>query len=164
MKKRKKQNITLAVIATVILVSIISYNYSADQTKIKGFNFGNELQQIQDKVKKLQNDFESKTIQWQEGDLTKEQLLEFSQKNVLELEALLPKYDELTSPESFISSVDLFKLSTETQIESNKQYIKWIETGDESFKIHSDSLFQESFEYGIAALGKYKAAQTGITP
>jgi len=55
LKKRKKQNITLAVIATVILVAIISYNYSADQTKIKGFNFGNELQQIQDKVKKLQN-------------------------------------------------------------------------------------------------------------
>ncbi len=71
MKKRKKQNITLAVIATVILVAVISYNYSADQTKIKGFNFGNELQRIQDEVKKLQNDFESKTIQWQEGDLTK---------------------------------------------------------------------------------------------
>ena len=90
MKKRKKQNITLAVIATVILVVIISYNYSIDQVKVKGFNFGNELQQIQDEVKKLQNDFESKTIQWQEGDLTKEQLLEFSQKSILELEMLLP--------------------------------------------------------------------------
>ena len=164
MKKRKKQNITLAVIAAVILVAIISYNYSVDQVKIKGFNFGNELQQIQDEVKKLQNDFESKTIQWQEGDLTKEQLLEFSQKSVLELETLLPKYDELIAPEPFIASVDLFKLSTETQIESNRQYIKWIETGDESFKIHSDSLFQESFEYEIAALGKYKAAQQGISP
>jgi len=115
-------------------------------------------------VKKLQNDFESKTIQWQEGGLTKEQLLEFSQKNILELEILLPKYDELTPPDSFIASVDLFKLSTETQIESNRQYIKWIETGNESFKIHSDSLFQESFEYEIAALGKYKATQQGITP
>ncbi len=80
MKKRKKQNITLAIIAAVILVAIISYNYSVDQVKVKGFNFGNELQQIQDEVKKLQNDFESKTIQWQEGDLTKEQLLELSQK------------------------------------------------------------------------------------
>jgi len=164
LKKRQKQNISLAVIATVVLVAIITYNYSEDQVKVKGFNFGNELQQIQDEVKKLQNDFESKTIQWQEGDLTKEQLLGFSQKIVRELETLLPKYDELTSPESFIVSVDLFKLSTETQIESNKQYIKWIETGDESFKIHSDSLFQESFEYEIAALGKYKAAQQGISP
>jgi len=164
LKKRQKQNITFAVIATVVLVAIITYNYSEDQVKVKGFNFGNELQQIQDEVKKLQNDFESKTIHWQEGDLTKEQLLGFSQKIVRELETLLPKYDELTSPESFIVSVDLFKLSTETQIESNKQYIKWIETGDESFKIHSDSLFQESFEYEIAALGKYKAAQQGISP
>jgi len=164
LKKRQKQNITLAVIAAVVLVAFITYNYSEDQVKVKGFNFGNELQQIQDEVKKLQNDFESKTIQWQEGDLTKEQLLGFSQKIVRELETLLPKYDELTSPESFIVSVDLFKLSTETQIESNKQYIKWIETGDESFKIHSDSLFQESFEYEIAALGKYKAAQQGISP
>ena len=164
MKKRKKQNIALAVIAAVILVAIISYNYSADQTKVKGFNFGIKLQQIQDEVEKLQNDFESKTIQWQEGDVAKEQLLEFSQKNVLDLETLLLKYDELTAPESFIASLDLFKLSTETQIESNRQYIKWIETGDESFKIHSDSLFQESFEYEIAALGKYKAAQQGIAP
>ena len=60
----------------VIIGGIIGYNYYIDQINVKGFNFGNELQQIQDTVTKLQNDFSSKIVQWKEGDLTKEELLE----------------------------------------------------------------------------------------
>ena len=41
MKKNKKQNISIAVIGIVIITAIIVYNYSADQTKQKGFQFGN---------------------------------------------------------------------------------------------------------------------------
>ncbi|HXW03186.1 MAG TPA: hypothetical protein VD651_02865, partial [Nitrosarchaeum sp.] len=71
MKKKQKQNIALAAIAAIVISGIIVYNYYADQNKVRGFNFGNELQQIQDDLKKLQNEFDSKMIQFEEGDLTK---------------------------------------------------------------------------------------------
>lgn len=164
MKKKQKQNIVLAVIALVIIVGIIAYNYYIDQIKIKGFNFGNKILQIQNDLKKMQDDYESKIIQWTEGDLSKEELLEYSQIYISGLEGLITRYDKLTPPVPFIASVELFKLSTETQLESYGEYIKWIETQDSSFKIRSNLLLQESFEYELAALAKFKNAQLGITP
>lgn len=164
MKKKQKQNIALAVIALVIIVGIIAYNYYIDQIKIKGLNFGNKILQIQNDLKKMQDDYESKIIQWTEGDLSKDELLEYSQIHISGLEGLITRYDRLTPPEPFIASVDLFKLSTETQLESYREYIKWIETQESSFKIRSNLLLQESFEYELAALAKFKNAQLGITP
>ncbi len=164
MKKKQKQNIVLAVIALVIIVGIIAYNYYIDQIKIKGFNFGNKILQIQNDLKKMQDDYESKIIQWTEGDLSKEELLEYSQIYISGLGGLITRYDKLTPPVPFIASVELFKLSTETQLESYGEYIKWIETQDSSFKIRSNLLLQESFEYELAALAKFKNAQLGITP
>ncbi|MFQ5573565.1 MAG: hypothetical protein ACE5EJ_04885 [Nitrosopumilaceae archaeon] len=164
MKKKKIQNIAIAAIAAVIIGGIIGYNYYIDQITVKGFNFGNELQKIQDNVKKLQNDYSSKIVQWEEGDLTKEEVLEYSKYHVLEMERIIPRYGELVPPEPYVSSVELFKLSTESQLESDKEFIKWLETGDESHMIRSDSLIQESFQYELAALADYKAAQQGLKP
>ena len=59
----------------IIVVGIIAYNYSSEQTKQKGFQFGNELAQIQQEVTELQTKFYSEKIQWDEGDITKEELL-----------------------------------------------------------------------------------------
>jgi len=57
-------------VAIIIIGAIVGYNYSAEQTRQKGFNFGNELQIIQEDVKQAQIEFDSKTTQWKEGDLT----------------------------------------------------------------------------------------------
>lgn len=164
MKKKKKQNIVLVALAVITIAAVVSYNYYIDQNKVKGFNFGNELQQIQDDLKKLQNEFDSKMIQLEEGDLTKEEFLEYSKNHLSVLEKIIPRYSELLPPESFITSVKLFKLSTESQLESDREFIKWIETGDESHKLRSDSLIQEAFQYELSALAEYKAVQQGTKP
>ena len=162
MKKNQRQNIILAVIAVGIVSGIIAYNYNIDQIKVKGLNFGNEIQQIQDDVKKTQDDFESKIIQFDEGDLTKDEFFEYSQIHISELENIILRYDGLDPPDPFVPSVELFRLSTETQLASDREYIKWIETEEGSYKIRSDSLFQESFEYELAALAKFQAAKLGL--
>ncbi len=162
MKKKKIQNIAIAAIAAVIIGSIIGYNYYFDQINVKGFNFGNELQQIQDAVTKLQNDFSSKIVQWNEGDLTKEELLEYSNNHISEMEKIIPRYDKLIPPEPYVTSVELFKLSTESQLESDREFIKWIETGDDSHMIRSESLIQQALQYELAALADYKDAQRGL--
>ena len=162
MKKNKIQNIAIAAIAVVIIGGIIGYNYYIDQINVKGFNFGNELQQIQDAVTKLQNDFSSKNVQWKEGDLTKGKFLEYSNNHISEMEKIIPIYGESIPPEPYVSSVELFKLSTESQIESDREFIKWIETGDDSHMIRSESLIQEALQYELAALADYKDVQRGL--
>ena len=58
--------------------------------------------------------------------------------------------------------MELLKLSSETQLSSDSEYIKWIETGDESAKVRSDSQFQESVEYELQGLVEFYSAKTGI--
>lgn len=164
MKKKKKQNITIAIIATAIVAGIILYNYSAEQTRQKGFVFGNDLEKIQDDVKDLQTQFYSKKAQWEEGSITKDELFQFYEKHVEEFEKIILQYDNLVPPETFKPAVDLLKLSSETQLDSDKQYIEWMKTGDESYKVRSDSQYQQSLEYEMTGLVEYYSAKTGISP
>ena len=162
MKKSKKQNIIIVAIAIIIIGAIAGYNYSVDQTKQKGLKFGNELQQIQEEVKQLQTEFNSKITQWEEGDLSQQELSEYSENHIEKLQNVILKYDDLIPPKQFASSVELFKLSTQAQLDSDKEFIEWIKTSDDSHKIRSDSLLQESFEYEMMALGEFNAAKSGL--
>ena len=162
MKKNKIQNITITAIGIIIIVGIIAYNYSSEQTRQKGFQFGNNLAQIQEEVAELQTKFYSEKTQWDEGDITKEELLEYYDKHVEEFEKIISKYDNLSTPELFESSVELFKMSSETQLKSDIEYIKWIATGDELAKVRSDTQIQEAYEYENLGLVEFQLAKAGI--
>ncbi len=154
----------MVAIAAAIIIGIIVYNYSTEQTRQKGFVFGVELEKIQNDVKELQTQFYSKKTQWEEGSITKEELFQFYEKHVDEFEIIITRYDKLDSPESFQSAVDLLKLSSESQLEGDKQFIEWVRTGEESYKVRSDSQIQQSLEYEMTGLVEYYSAKTGIDP
>ena len=162
MKKKKIQNIVIVAIVVLIIGTILAYNYSFEQTKQKGLQFGVELEQIQEEVKNLQTKFYSEKTSWQEGDISKEELLMFYETHLQEFEKTIAKYDELTPPDLFKSSVELLKVSSQTQLESDSEYIKWITTGDESAKVRSDTQFQEALEYEMLGLVEFYSAKTGI--
>ncbi|MFB5624459.1 MAG: hypothetical protein ACE5RP_06060 [Nitrosopumilus sp.] len=162
MKKNKIQNITIATIGIIIIIAIVAYNYSAEQTKQRGFQFGNELAQIQQDVAELQTKFYSEKIKWDEGDITKEELLKYYEKHVEDFEKIISRYDQLSTPKLFESSVELFKISSETQLKSDIEYIRWISTGDESAKVRSDTQIQEAYEYENLGLIEFQLAKAGI--
>ncbi len=162
MKKKKIQNIIIVIIVILIIGLIVAYNYSVDQTKQKGLQFGIELDQIQKDVNQLQIKFYSEKTRWEEGDISKEELLEFYDEHLKEFREIISRYDELTPPELFKSSVELLKISSETQLESDSQFIEWIKTGDESAKVRSDTQFQEALEYEMSGLVEFYSAKTGV--
>ena len=162
MKKKKIQNIIITVIAVLIIVAIVAYNFSVEHTKQKGLQFGIELEKIQGDVKELQTKFYSEKTRWEEGDITKEELSEFYEKHLKDFEKIISRYNELSPPEVFKSSVELLKLSSEAQLKSDSQFIEWINTGDESAKIRSDTQIQESLEYEMLGLVEFYSAKTGV--
>ncbi len=162
MKKKKIQNIIIVIIVILIIGSIVAYNYSVDQTKQKGLQFGIELDQIQEDVNQLQTKFYSEKTRWEEEDISKEELLEFYDEHLKEFREIISRYDELTPPELFESSVELLKISSETQLESDSQFIEWIKTGDESAKVRSDTQFQEALEYEMSGLVEFYSAKIGV--
>lgn len=154
----------MVAIAAALIVGIVVYNYSIEQKKQKGFVFGNELEKIQNDVKDLQTKFYSKKAEWEEGSITKEELFQYYEQHIADFEKIISLYDELKPPESFQSSVNLLKLSSESQLESDKQYIEWMKTGDESFKIRSDTELQQAVDYEMSGLTEYYTAKTGVKP
>ena len=49
-------------------------------------------------------------------------------------------------------------------MQSDHYMIEWVITSDEAALIRSDSLLQQSFEYEMAALSKFKLAQGQTNP
>ena len=168
MKKKpansKKGTYIVIVVVAIIIALVVAFNYYLDQTKISGERFGNNLQQIQEDLNNQVLDYESKIRMWQEGDLTKQEILQISESHLKGLENILSRYDVLLPPQAFAPSLELFKLSTQSQLESDRLRKEWIETGDNSTKIRSDEILQQSFEYETSALESYNMAKKGITP
>ena len=94
--------------------------------------------------------------------MSQQGLSEYSKTHVEKLQNVILKYDGLIPPKQFAPSVELFKLSTQTQLDSDKEFIEWIKTNDTSHKIRSDSLIQESFEYEMTALVEFNAVKAGL--
>lgn len=164
-KKKKKsmmRNIAIIAVAAVTISAIIAYNYSVEQTKQKGLIFGANLEAIQEEIKDIQTEFYSEKTKWEEGDQSRDQLLEFYNEHINRFEDAIDKYDELQPPELFESSVELLKISSQTQLQSDAEYIKWIKNDDDdAAKARSDALLQDSLEYELMGLVEFYSAKTG---
>jgi hypothetical protein len=159
-KKSKGSKKRFTVLIAIILIGItIFYFYSAEQGKIRGYNFGNDLQIIQEELKNEQLSFYSNVRMWEENSITKNEILKLSEIHIKNMNGIISKYDTLQIPDTFSGAVKIFKLSTESQLESDIHLINWIEFGDESEKIRSNEILQQSFEYELAGLTSYNNAK-----
>lgn len=150
--------------AVAIAAAIGWYQYDAEQTRQRGFTFGNDLQQIQDDVKSLQNSFYASIEAWEEGSVDKETLLKELGGHLAEFEGILDRYDSLEPPEGFAGAVNLFRLSSQSQMESDRNYIEWLASGDQAAKTRSDLQLEESFDLEMAALAEFNMARDGPAP
>ena len=96
---------------------------------------------------------------WKEDSISKEEISQISELHLTRMNDIISKYGDLQIPDTFSGAVKLFKLSTESQLESDVHLISWIESEDESEKIRSDELLQQSFEYELAALTSFNDAK-----
>ena len=163
-KKTGSKKIGFLIIAAILIIATIYYFYSAEQAQMRGYNFGNELQAIQDDLKSEQGDFYSKVSMWKEDSISKEQMLMDGEVHIAKMKNIIAKYSDLQFMDVFSGSVKLFKLSTETQLESDQYLLRWIENDDESEKIRADELLQASFEYEMAALASFEKAKRNLNP
>ena len=151
-------------VGIILVGASIFYFYSAEQAQIRGLNFGNELQYIQDELKNEQSEFYSKVSMWKEESISKEQIMKYANMHLVKMNDIIAKYTELQMPDAFSGSVKLFKLSTEAQLDSDQYLIKWIRNDDQSEKIRADELLQASFEYEMAALALFEKAKNNPNP
>ena len=151
-------------VGIIIIALSIFFVYSSDQAKERGKAFGKAIEFVQDDLRKQTHLFDSKVSMFKHGDISKDEFLKFGDSHIVEMVTIILRYDNLLIPQPFVPAVELFKLSAETQLESDKYMIEWVRTGDDTAHIRSDSLLQQSFEYEMAALSEFKLAQGQTNP
>ena len=141
-----------AILVGVIIVAMsIFFVYSSDQAKMRGQSFGKALEFVQEDLRKQTHSFDAKVSMFKQGDINKDEFSRFAEKYENEMEKIILRYDNLQIPQPFVSAVELFKLSAETQFEADKHVMEWIRTGDEAAKIRADSFYYQSLQYEQAA-------------
>ena len=154
-----------AITVGVIIVALsIFFVYSSDQAKERGKAFGKAVEFVQDDLRKLTHSFDSKVSMFKKGVISKGEFLEFADKHEREMEKIILRYDNLQIPQPFVSAVELFKLSAETQLESDKHMIEWVRTGDDTAHVRSDQLLHQSFQYEQAALYEFELQLRNANP
>jgi hypothetical protein len=164
-RKKKVENpkhtMKIAIAAGVAIVIIVIFiNYYLDQTKLSGQRFGDQLAQIQSDLKNETQNFDAHLTQYKNGQVSKDQMLKITDDHIRAVQNILPRYDDLKTPDLFVPSLQLFRLSTETQIESDNTLRDWIVTGDNATRVKSDQLLQQSFQYEMNALQSYEDAKS----
>ena len=160
--KKSRSKFPIIIIGAVIIGIIVFYFYSADQAKIRGFAFGNEIQSLQEEVQNEQGRFISSIAKWNENTISDDEMIRIGEKHLETFNVLLGKYDELQQPDTFSRSVKLLKLSLEYQIESHEHRLNWIKNGDDLELVRSQELTQLSFEAEQAGLKSFNDAKAGI--
>jgi len=143
-------------VGVIIIGMSIFFVYSSDQAKERGKAFGKAVEFVQDDLRKLTHSFDSKVSMFKKGVISKGEFLEFADKHEREMEKIILRYDNLQIPQPFVSAIELFKLSAETQLESDKHMIEWVRTGDDTAHVRSDQLLHQSFQYEQSALYEFE--------
>ena len=151
-------------VGVIIIGMSIFFVYSSEQAKMRGQAFGKAIEFIQEDLRKQTHTFDSKVSMVEQGDISKDEFLEYAKKHTGEMEKIILRYDNLQTPKQFIPSVKLFKLSAETQMESEIYMIEWIKTDDDTAYVRSDSLWQQALQYEQAALLEFNLVQRQVNP
>ena len=93
--KKPKSKFPVIIIGAVIIGIIVFYFYSADQAKIRGFAFGNEIQSLQEEIQNEQGLFISSIAKWNENSISDYEMIRIGEKHLEAFNELLDKYDEL---------------------------------------------------------------------
>lgn len=165
MKKKKapnpKRRLQVAIAAgIIIIIAVIAFSYNLDQAKITGQKFGDDLALLQSDLKDETQNFDSQLSSYEKGELSKTQMLNITDSHIEKMQNFLMRYDSLRPPESFIPSLQLFRLSTQTQLESDKILRDWVQTGDNATRVKSDDILQQSFQYEMNALQSFNNAKS----
>ena len=151
-------------VGVIIIGMSIFFVYSSEHAKMRGQAFGKAIEFLQEDLRKQTHMFDSKISMFKRGDIGTDEFLESTKNHENEMRQIILRYDNLQVPKPFMSSMELFKLSAETQFESEKYTTEWIKTGDDAAYIRSDSLWQQAVQYEQAALLEFNLVQRQSNP
>lgn len=148
----------LFIMGIIIVICISSLYIHNDELNVeKCITLHHELELLQNELNIIQSGFDKKIKTFQNNLVSKEKIIQYSNEYNKNLEILSNKYDDLEVPTNLLNSINLFKLSVDTQQQSNNLIIKWIQDNNQSNLRRSDYLLQNAYEYESGARSLYNS-------
>jgi len=92
-------------VGVIIVAMSIFFVYSSDQAKMRGEAFGKALEFIQEDLRKLTHSFDSKVSMFKQGDISKGEFLEFTEKHEREIEKIIKPSEVVLVADSITGQV-----------------------------------------------------------
>lgn len=165
MRKKQESNprktIRIAVTVGIVIVAlVIAVSYIMDQANLKGKQFGDNLAWIQSDLKNETKRFDTQLTNYEKGNMTRDEMLNITDAHITKMKDILSRYDTLDAPKAFSSSLQLFRSSTQKQLQSDELLKKWVQTGNITKRQMSDELLQQSFQDEMNALRTFHDAKS----
>ena len=113
------------------------------------------FQSVDNEVKSYFNEFYQSYSDWKQGKNNNETLVEKTNDYTLTLENISKKMENFSPAKEYSPIFQSYLKSINSEIDSNKHFVKYLETGNITENKISEDLFSKAAEYENQAIGEF---------
>jgi hypothetical protein len=157
-KDPKSQQILVAAIGGGIIAVVLGISFVLMIQATNSENYIKTIQSVYDQSRIFTQTYEDSIANWQNGQMTKEEMLRITDRQLEKLDGLLTKLKSMEPPDKFRAAHELGILSLSHELQSDKHMRNYIETGNDDEYQMSVELLQKAFDYEREAFDEFSRA------
>lgn len=154
----KSQRILVVTVCVGIVAAVLGISFVLMTQTTNGENYIRTIQSVSDESRALTQPYEDSIAKWQNWQISKEEILQITDRHLENLDRLLTKLKSQEPPEKFHTAHELSILSLGHELQSDQHMRNYIETGKEEERKMSATLLQRAFDYETQAFEEFSRA------
>ncbi len=157
-KDPKSQQFQVIVIGGAIIATVVGISFVLMTQATNNESYIKSIQTISDQSRASTQAYENSINEWYDGKITREEMLQITDNQLENLNALLTRLRDIEPPEKFQFAHELSILSLSHELQSDRHMRNYIETGNDDERDRSVEFFQKAFDYETQAFEEFSRA------
>jgi hypothetical protein len=154
----KSKQFLVIVIGGAIIAVVIGISFVLMIQATNNENYVRSIQIISDRSGQFTQAFENSVTEWRDGEISREEMLQITDNHLENLNGLLGELRNMEPPEKFRLAHELSILSLSHELQSDRHYRNYIETGSDDEYDRSVEFLQKAYDYETQAFGEFSKA------
>jgi hypothetical protein len=154
----KSNQLSVIVIGGAVIAAVIGISFVLTTQASNNENYIKSIQTISDQSRTFTQAYENSINEWRNGEISREEMLQITDDQIENLNALLMKLRGMEPPEKFRLAHELSILSLSHELQSDRHMRNYIETGNDVEYDKSVEFFQQAFDYERQAFEEFSRA------
>ena len=157
-KDLKSNQILVAIIGIGIIAGVVGVSFVFMTQATNSENYIKTIQSVSDQSRVFTQTYEDSIAKWQDGQISREEMLKITDDQLESLDGLLAKLKSMEPPEKFRAAHELGILSLSHELQSDRHMRNYIETGNNDEYDRSVEFLQKAFDYETQAFEEFSRA------